>query len=276
MIKVLKKLLPKTCYFYVKQIYIYLKIIYEKIKYKDYDLTKDLNYNENLFKSLKFDINKIKLKLKSLNFHYYDPKLSWHYHLFLGLKDYFGNKKINILEIGTLVGDFSNFVAKIYDESQITTIDLDESEDQFKNTYDRDQKEKLKKFLNLRNNNLNKENIDFIKLDSSLIKEYFIEKKFDLIWVDGDHNDPQVTMDIINSLDLLNKDGIICVDDVILNENFKKTKYVSNESFKTLKKLENQEIIKNYFLIKRITMSNSVVKKYISISIFKGNSKFIT
>ena len=38
----------------------------------------------NLFKLLKFDIEKIKSQLNSLNFQYHNPRLSWHYHLFVG------------------------------------------------------------------------------------------------------------------------------------------------------------------------------------------------
>ena len=267
--KILKKLLPNS-------LYLKLKRIYETIKYGNYDLSKDLNYNENLFKLLKFDIEKIKSQLNSLDFQYHTLGLSWHYHLFVGLKDYFGNKKINILEIGTYNGNFSNFISKLYDESNITTIDLDESDNQFINTYGREEKEKLDEFLKLRNKNLNRKNINFIKLNSLNIKKYFNEKKFDLIWVDGDHLNPQVTIDIINSLDLLNNDGIICTDDVIMDNKFKKNKYVSNEGFFTLKHLEDNRLIKNYYLIKRIHLSNAVQKKYVSVSAFKDNSKFIT
>ena len=267
--KILKKVLPISWYLQIKK-------IYETIKYRNYNLSKDLNYNENLFKLLKFDIKKIKSQLNSLNFQYHTPKLSWHYHLFVGLKDYFGKKKINILEIGTHNGNFSNFISKLYDESHITTIDLDETDNQFINTYGREEKEKLDEFLKLRNKNLNRKNINFIKLNSLNIKKYFKEKKFDLIWVDGDHLNPQVTIDIINSLDLLNNDGIICIDDIIMDMKFKKDKYVSNEGFLTLKHLEDNGLIKNYYLIKRIRMNNANLKKYISISTFKDNSKFIT
>lgn len=267
--KILKKLLPNS-------LYLKLKRIYETIKDGNYDLSKDLNYNENLFKLLKFDIEKIKSQLNSLDFQYHTLGLSWHYHLFVGLKDYFGNKKINILEIGTYNGNFSNFISKLYDESYITTIDLDESDNQFINTYGREKKEKLDEFLKLRNKNLNRKNINFIKLNSLNLKKYFKEKKFDLIWVDGDHLNPQVTIDIINSLDLLNNDGIICTDDVIMDNKFKKDKYTSNGGFLTLKHLEDNELIKNYYLIKRIHLSNAVRKKYVSVSAFKDNSKFIT
>ena len=267
-VKVLKKLLPNFLYLKLKKIYVI-------IKYRNYDLSKDLNYNENLFQLLKFDIEKIKSQLNSLNFQYHNQNLSWHYHLFVGLQDYFGNKKINILEIGTYNGSFSNFISKLYDDSHITTIDLDESDIQFINTYGRDEKEKLDEFLKLRNKNLDRKNINFIKLNSLNIKKYFKEKKFDLIWIDGDHLNPQVTIDIINSLDLLNNDGIICTDDVIIDNKFKKNEYVSNEGFFTLKHLEDNGLIKNYYLIKRIRVKNANHKKYVSVSAFKDNSKFI-
>ena len=245
------------------------------LKNRNYDETKDLYYNENLLKLLKVNIKKLKSNLNSFNFQYNDPQLSWHYHLFLGLRDYFGDKKINILEIGTFNGNFSNFISKVYSESQITTIDLDENDKKFINTYNRNEKEKLEEFLKLRNNNLNRENLEFIKLNSLNIKSYFNQKKFNLIWIDADHLNPQVTIDIINSLDLLTNDGIICTDDVIMDEKFKKGKYISNESFFTLKHLEYNGLIKSLYLIKRVTKNNSTLKKFISISTFKNNSKFI-
>ena len=267
-INILKKILPFSWY-------LKLKKTYEKIKYRDYDLSKDLNYNENLFKTLGFDIEKIKFQLNSQNFEYHSPGLSWHYHLFVGLKQYFRNKKIKILEIGTHNGNFTNFLSKIYSESQIITIDLDENDSQFINTYGREEKEKFDEFLKLRNKNLNSKNINFIKLHSLNIKKYFKDEKFDLIWLDGDHLNPQVTIDIINSLYLLKSDGVICTDDVIMDIKFKASKYVSSEGFFTLKHLQDNGLVKNFCLIKRIRKNNANLKKYVSFSIFKRNLNFI-
>lgn len=271
--EILKKLLPNSWYIHLQKIH---RTKISSKKYRDYDLSEDLNYNENLFKSFNFDIKKIKLQLNSLGLQYHTPGLSWHYHLFVGLKNYFGNKKIDILEIGTHNGNFSNFISKVYDESYVTTIDLDESDKQFINTYGRNEKEKFDEYLKIRNKNLNRKNIDFIKLNSLNIKKHFNKKKFDLIWVDGDHLNPQVTIDIINSLDLLNNNGIICTDDVIMDNNSKNSDYVSSDGFFTLKHLEENGIIKNYYLIKRIRVKNAIYKKYVSVSIFKNNYKFIT
>ena len=267
---ILKKVLPFFIYKLIKVFYNFLK----NYKSADYDLLRDLKYNENLFKKFNFDISKIKLQLKSLNFSYEDSQLSWHYHLFIGLKSYFKNNKINILEIGTHNGSFTNFVSKVYSNCLITTIDLDENDNIFINSYNRGDKKKLNQFLELRKNNLNRDNISFVKLNSINIKKYFHNKKFDLIWVDGDHLNPQVTIDIVNSLSLLKNKGIICADDVIMDIKFRKTKYTSNEGFLTLKHFEDNKILKNYFLIKRIVKSNFFEKKYISISTFNSNLKF--
>ena len=60
-----------------------------------------------------------------------------------------------------------------------------------------------------------------------------------------------------------------------MDNKFKKGKYVSNEGFFTLKHLEDNGLIKNYYLIKRIRMDNANRKKYVSVSTFKDNSKYL-
>jgi len=60
-----------------------------------------------------------------------------------------------------------------------------------------------------------------------------------------------------------------------MDSKFTKIKYVSNEGFFTLKHLEDNGLIKNYYLIKRIIIHNTINKKYVSVSTFKNNSKFI-
>jgi len=127
----------------------------------------------------KISIDGDNLSKKSLDdlFHYYgsdkanffkkgDRQGHGYSNFYVNHLQHLRNKKINILEIGTHNGDFSNFISKVYSESHITTIDLDESDNQFINTYGRDKKEKLDEFLKLRNENLNRMNINFIKLNS--------------------------------------------------------------------------------------------------------------
>ena len=268
--KVFKNLLPESAYRKIKKILNFF-IDYNS---RNYDVSKDLKHNEDLLISFGFEIDKIKSKLNSLNYNYYDERLSWHYHLFTGLKEYFKDQKINILEIGTYDGTFTNFISKIYDNSKITTIDLDDNDVKFTNFYQRDTVENLNLHLEKRKININMQNINFIKLNSIDIKKNFVRNKFDLIWIDGDHLNPQVTIDIINSMDLLNKNGVICVDDIVMNFKFVKDNYVSNESFLTLSHLESNNVLKNYYFVKKIRKKNFDKKKYISLSIFQSNKFF--
>ena len=264
----MSKILPNFFHKFIKNSY-YLAKHFESYFY---NADEDLKYNEDLLISLGFDIDEIKSELKLLNLDYKDVKLSWHYHLFIGLKKYFNYQKIQILEIGTFDGKFTNFASKVYDKSKITTIDLDDIDEKLINSYQRDDKKLMHNHLEKRSKNIDRQNIDFIKLNSINIKNFFHGKKFDLIWVDGDHLNPQVTIDIINSLDLLNSNGVLCVDDIIKDTNFKKNNYVSNESYFTLNHLESSKIVKNFFFIKRIRRENSYKKKYCSLSIFDQNN----
>ena len=258
-----KKIIPYSLYENIRKIYRSLKefSIY-------YNKTKDLNHNETIFLELGINLENVKSELKKFKIDYNDSTISWHYHLFLSLKQIFKkkNKKVkNILEIGTFLGEFTNFLSKVYPESIVTTIDLKQDDKKFIETYNRNDKKKLKKFLDIRNKNIMEKNINFLELNSNLINESFKNIKFDLIWIDGDHLDPQATKDIKNSLNLIDNSGIICVDDIIKNKNFIGHK-TSDETYKTLSILENQKIIKNYYIIKRLTKNNLKSKKYISIS----------
>ena len=268
--KILKKKLSKKNYNLIKKIY--------NFKTRNYDLSADLKHNENIFKILKFDIEKIKIRLSKLEYSYTSENLSWHYHLFAGLKDHFKDKKIKILEIGTFEGEFTNFISNIYEDSEIDTIDLDDNDKLFLNSYGRNDKSNFDKFLKLRSKNLSRHNINFYKFNSINIKKYFSEKKFDLIWVDGDHLKPQVIIDIINCLDLMKEDGILCTDDVIksykfekMNPEFKKNLNVSRDGFITLNHFEINNVLKNYYFVKRINKKNFYLKKYVSLSIFRKN-----
>ena len=264
----LKSKLNKNHYDQIKSLW----NIFKNLRYLFYDKSYDLKYNEELFSKLQIKIYKIKQVLQHSNYDYFEENLSWHYHLFSGLKYYFQNQNYKIkkiLEIGTYDGKFTNFIAKIFPDAEITTIDLDHEDQRFKNSYKRETDSILRNFIKIRQKNLNIRNINFIAMDSINICKRFKEKNFDLIWLDGDHLNPQVSIDLLNSLNLMNDNGIMCTDDVIKNLKFKKNSYVSNDSYITLNHLEKAGLIKNYYLVKRVTKSNSKLKKYISISFKK-------
>ena len=160
-----------------------------------YDTKPDFLYNEKLLQKLGYSKDLIKKKLKINNIDYYSEELSWHYHIFSGIK----KKKLKILEIGTFTAEFSLFLSKIFPSSKIITIDLKTNDKKFINEYNRDGATFRKKFLNKRNKNLKRKNINFYTMDSFDLIHKFKKNYFDLIWIDGDHLNPQVTIDIFSS-----------------------------------------------------------------------------
>lgn len=235
-------------------------------KIKNYNLGNDLKTNEKILKNLGFKIDKIKKNLNNFELDYFDKQLSFHYHFFAGVKGKIRkNKKLNILEIGTLDGNFTNFLSNLLPTSSITTIDLADNDQNFKNTYHRDSPLNLAHFLKKRKNNLKPSNIKFLKMHSINLLKTFKKINFDYIFIDGDHQNPQVTIDIIFAIMKVKKNGMILLDDVIKNRNFKKKEYVSTDSFITLNHLEKLNIVSIKNLIKRIKEKNAIEKKFISI-----------
>ena len=108
-------------------------IIHRKFKLFTYQIIKDLEKNEKILKELDFDIEFIRSTLASNNLNYNDPKLSWHYHLFSAISK--NKKKLKILEIGTHLGKFTNFLSKIFENSEIHSVDLPHNDDLFINSY---------------------------------------------------------------------------------------------------------------------------------------------
>ena len=102
------------------------------------------------------------------------------------------------------------------------------------------------------------------------IKLYNSDKKFDLIWIDGAHGYPVVCMDIINSLRLLNNDGLIMCDDIYVNKIKSDRMYNSNAAFETINELANEKIIEYKLIYKRLDIENNFNKdKRKFIAIFK-------
>ena len=273
--RLLKLLFPKYFYDGIKNFY--------KSKFKKpYKIDrKKLEDNLEKLETLDFDEKEIKKILGGFGYSFFNTNLSWHYHIFAGLKSYALTNSIsfsNILEIGTHNGEFTNFISTLFSNSNIYTIDLEKGDEEFLSTYNRQDKDQLREFIFKRDKNLKRSNINFKEINSTKLINYFKDLKFDLIWIDGDHLDPQVTIDIINSINLIKKDGIICIDDVVKDKKFLKNQYksrnkgmVSTDSFSTINLLERNNIIKNIYFNKRIRKCNYKTEKYIVISRLNNN-----
>ena len=256
---IIKKILRNLLKFYE----IPNKIAYNINKYKYKKSVFEYEQN-NIFKSLNLNrveglenLNKVK---KSSLKHLTNEMSSEHEVLFSSISL---NKNLNIkkiLEIGTYNGYNSLLLSKLFPNSKVTTIDLKDDDKNFKSTYSR--KNTLNKFIDERNRNLSQNNnINFLQFNSLKLNKH--NEKYDLIWIDGAHGYPVVCIDIINSLHLLNQNGIIMCDDVIKNLNKVKSDkmYNSVATFETLQALENENIIQMKLIYKRLEAIDNCVEK---------------
>lgn len=156
----------------------------------------------------------------------------------------------NILEIGTYDGVNSFLLSSLFENAKILTLDLPSTDQEFKETYNR--KKYFDNFVLKRNEIISKKkNIDFKELNSVELINH--DNKFDLIWIDGAHGYPVVSIDIINSLRLINDQGIIMCDDVFMVKPKKQDPtYRSIASYETLKILHKQNLINLNFIYKRL------------------------
>ena len=179
----------------------------------------------------------------------------------------------NILEIGTFDGVNSLMLSLLFKETIIDTIDLDENDENFYNFYNR--KNVIDKFINNRDMMIAKnKNINFKKMNS--VKLIACKKKYDLIWIDGAHGYPVVCIDIINSLNLINDNGLIICDDIITDLDYLNSDkmYRSIAAYETIDQLKKVNLINFELIYKRLSAEHNSTKnsrKYIAI--IKKNEK---
>lgn len=238
-------------------------IRHKSIKILNYDQKKDFEINNRKLKELNLDSLYISSTLKDNGVDYNNNRQSWHWHLFAGFSKNLTNLKI--LEIGTHTGEFTNFLSKIFKDSQIDSIDLHHEDQRFINSYNRQNNEFRSNFLKERNKFIDKKNINFFEMDSIDLLSTFELDTYDIIWLDGDHTNPQVNMDIISSFFLLKKGGIFISDDIFLSNKTKDFKKCQGAD--GIKLLTDVKKLNTHYIIKRCHPKNAFNKKYISVSI---------
>lgn len=256
-----------------KKIFNKLNFYIAKKKYNENYFIKQQN---KIFKDLDLDRSKGLKKLqnikKDINFENRESRMSSEHEVLFSSLSLNNNIKINkILEIGTFDGMNSLLLSKIFPNANFDTIDLPYTDNDFKNYYNR--KNLIDEFINYRNNNLKKSNkIQFIEKNSINLINF--KKKYDLIWIDGAHGYPIVCADIINSLNLINTNGVIMCDDLFLNLSFEEPDrmYSSIASFQTLNLLKKENLINLELIFKRLTVNeNCLERKRKFVAIFKKN-----
>ena len=216
-------------------------------------------------------IKKLISTKKDLDFKLRDSDMSSEHEVIFSSLSLSKNQSFSdILEIGTFDGFNSLLLSNLFRNSNIDTIDLSETDDDFVNFYYR--KDKINKFVQDRNFILSKnKNINFSPLNSLKLLNY--KKKYDLIWIDGAHGYPVVCIDIINSLHILKENGLILCDDVHLklNQSNSDAMYSSIATYETLNELKKQDLIDFRLIYKRLSPEHNCVentRKFVAI-VFK-------
>jgi predicted O-methyltransferase YrrM len=199
-------------------------------------------------------------KLKEIELEFDDPNLSWHHHIFAALA---GNASEfgacpRILEIGTFDGSFTRNLSLLFPNGHIITLDLPDSSPDFRLSYSRGKRKNFDSFLRRRAVNVDQPNVSFLQVSSSEIPRIFEGQVFDLIWIDGDHLDPQVSADIRNSLSLMHSGSYMLNDDVIIEPSTKEN--VSEAAFVTLNELQRDGRLENVFFLKRTSAEQPFLK----------------
>lgn len=213
-------------------------------------------------------IKKLISTKKNLNFKLRDSGMSSEHEIIFSSLSLSKNKSFtDILEIGTFDGFNSLLLSNLFPSSNIDTIDLSDTDDDFVNFYNR--KDNINKFIQDRNIILSKnENINFNPLNSLKLLNY--KKRYDLIWIDGAHGYPVVCIDIINSLHILKENGLILCDDVHLklNQSNSDSMYSSIATYETLNELKKQDLINFRLIYKRLSAADNCIentRKFVAI-----------
>ena len=230
-----------------------LFLLYQK---KIYNLDKFQKEQNSTFEYFNLDRDKALDKLTTVKIEYpfLNRSMSSEHEVFFSALSLSKPNVGNILEIGTHDGKNSFLLSLLFNHAEIETIDLPKKSHNFIKFYNRENK--LDDFIKSRNEVLSKNNrIQFIETNSiNLIKS---SKKYDLIWIDGAHGYPIVCIDIINSLRIINPDGIIMCDDIFINNIESDKMYKSTAAFETLYELATEKILDYKLIYKRLDCLNN-------------------
>ena len=113
------------------------------------------------------------------------------------------NKDINILEIGSFEGMSVLFFDKYLKVKNLYSVDFKKNE-------------------NFLHNISGLRNINFFNMKSDDFFKKNLNVNFDIIYVDGSHYSVDVFNDLMNSDKLLNKNGILLIDDLLLDVGIRK------------------------------------------------------
>jgi len=126
----------------------------------------------------------------------------------------------NILEIGTSAGKSTRALSRIFPKSMIYTIDIGESDPNYSISYRGIQEGPSTEERRLAfEKNTMADNIKFIESNSFFLPSLGLPEKFELIFVDGDHDFPQVATDIMFAYNRTRSGGFLFMHDYDISGN---------------------------------------------------------
>lgn len=127
----------------------------------------------------------------------------------------------NVLEIGTSAGKSAFALSRLFPKSMIYTIDIGEPDPNYSISYKGIQEGLSTEERRLAfEKNTMAENIKFIESNSFFLPSLDLPEKFELIFVDGDHNFPQVAGDIMFAYSRIRSGGFLFMHDYNMPEKF--------------------------------------------------------
>lgn len=201
------------------------------------------------------ELNAMRIENKLLNT--VSEMFSEHNLIFTALKKTGMNPK-SILEIGTYKAETTLLLHKLFPTSKIDTFDLPLELATDKHFYNYDKP--TNDILECRMSNLaNTRNVKFH--EKSSVQLINSDRIYDLVWIDGSHGYPIVTMDIVNALHLVSNSGWILCDNVFKDLKYSDADKDSVATYKTLLELEKVGAIEVRFFYKRLQPEHLVWRK---------------
>ncbi len=175
----------------------------------------------------------------------------------------------SILEIGTFRGETTNLLSKLFPTGHITTIDLPVSDPIYRNSYlgARGNATRQEAYNKTLTQNLSPNNVSFIETNSFFLLS-FLDRKFDLIWLDGGHFYPEIAWDACQAYWLCRPGGMIIFDDVLLDPKARTTDKLSRAVFEVVTYIVNRTDCKVTYLLKRLNPKYHAVprlRKHIAV-----------
>ncbi|MEY3467521.1 MAG: class I SAM-dependent methyltransferase [Ilumatobacteraceae bacterium] len=171
----------------------------------------------------------------------------------------------NVMEIGTYDGRTALILSHLFPLATITTIDLPPTDSVYLSSYE---VARTKQFIEKRNEVLGRNpRIRFVEANSLSLTNDLGSVDFDVVWVDGDHDFPVVSIDLANAVRLLRSGGHLMCDDVVTAKPSRSTTYLSDASHRSLVALHGAGLIDEpTYVYKRLGKRHQHPRKYVAIA----------